>query len=72
MTAPRPPYREITPLQLVAAAHEVIGRHPGATLAKNQVGNLSIIVDETYVGFVNLNTGEVAWIDEMFDDEPGE
>jgi hypothetical protein len=51
--------------QLAAAVALLIRRVPGCTLAKNQVGNLSVLLDGEYVGFVDLRTGDV----ELFDDE---
>lgn len=53
----------MTPAQLLAGATEVARRWPGAELVKNQVGNLSVVVDGVYVGYLDLRDGEVgdAW-----------
>lgn len=49
----------MTPAQLLAGAREVAERWPGASLVKNDVGNLAIVVDGEYAGYLDLRTGEV-------------
>lgn len=50
----------MTPAQLLAGAREIAERFPGAELVKNQVGNLAVMVDGEYAGYLDLRTGEVA------------
>ena len=49
----------MTPQELLSAAHTVLARWPEAELVKNGVGNLSILDDGAYVGWINLRDGEV-------------
>jgi hypothetical protein len=50
----------MTTQQFLAAAQEVAERMPGAELAKNPVGNLTILdSDGDYVGWIDLRYGEV-------------
>ena len=49
----------LTPARLLAAARLVIERAPDAELEKNRVGNLSIMRDGEWSGWINLRTGEV-------------
>lgn len=49
----------MSPEQLLSAAVELGERFPGCELVKNKVGNLAILVDGTYVGWIDLVTGEV-------------
>jgi len=53
------PLPNMTPAQLLAAAQAVAGRAPDAELAKNQVGNLSIMRGGEMIGWVDLRYGEV-------------
>lgn len=51
-------------MQLTMAAAEVFSAfRDRARLVKNDVGNLSIMVDGEYVGYVDLRFGEVRWND---------
>ena len=61
------PLPDMTPAQLLAAAQAVAERAPDARLAKNQVGNLSIMRGGEYVGWVDLRYGEV----HFGEDDPG-
>lgn len=45
-------------VDLLAALAEVTGRHPGARLMRNRVGNLSVLVADQTAGFLDLTTGE--------------
>jgi len=47
----------LTPALLAEAARQVSERHPDARLIKNQVGNLSILVDGEYLGYIDLFDG---------------
>lgn len=49
--------------QLSIRMAELSERFPGATVVRSQVGNLSIIADDRYVGWIDVLTGEV----EIFD-----
>jgi hypothetical protein len=49
----------MTPAQLLAGAREVAKRAPGAVLVKNQVGNLAIVRDGEYIGYLDLRYGTV-------------
>jgi hypothetical protein len=49
----------LTTNQLLNAAREVARLFPDAYLVKNSVGNLAIMVDSEYRGYVDLTTGEV-------------
>lgn len=49
----------MTAAQLLAAAEELHRRYPEAELVKNSVGNLAILVDGTYVGYLDLARGEI-------------
>ncbi len=56
----------MTPAQLLAIARELVDSlPPNARLEKNMVGNLAIVVNDEYVGFVNLRYAEVP----LFSDE---
>jgi hypothetical protein len=50
----------LTTKQLVTMALEVAKRFPDCNLQKNSVGNLAIIRDEKYIGFIDLRNGEVS------------
>lgn len=50
---------DLTPALLLQAAQEIVRRRPQSTLVKNDVGNLAVIDDGEYVGFIDLRTGEV-------------
>lgn len=45
--------------ELVAMADRAARFWPGAQVVKNQVGNLTVLVDGEMVGWLNLGTGEV-------------
>jgi hypothetical protein len=47
------------PDQFLAAAQAVASRFPDCELVKNQVGNLSILLDGEQIGWVDLRYGEV-------------
>lgn len=49
----------ITGDDLVRMGAEVTAACPEHTLVKNAVGNLAIMVDGDYVGWLDLNSGEV-------------
>lgn len=49
----------ITPRQLLLAAADAHVLWPDAELVKNGMGGLSACVDGVYVGFIDLDTGEV-------------
>jgi hypothetical protein len=53
------PLPDMTPAQLLAGATEVFERVPDAVLVKNQVGNLAIVQDGTYTGYLDLRYGTV-------------
>lgn len=55
----------MTPEQFLAAAQRVAADLPDVELVKNQVGNLTIMAGDDYLGFVDLRYGTV----ELFDDE---
>ena len=54
-----PEYTGTTPEQLVAMADEVMRRWPTGFLVRNQVGNLSVLVDGAYVGYLDFGNGTV-------------
>jgi hypothetical protein len=49
----------MTPAQLLAGAQAVAGRWPDAELIRNEVGNLAIVRDGEFLGYLDLRTGEV-------------
>lgn len=51
--------RDLTPQELLTAAQQLVAEIPNATLVKNEVGNLAIIDEGAYLGWVDLRTGEV-------------
>jgi hypothetical protein len=56
----------MTPQQILAAAQKLVDRlPPDAQIERNEVCNLSIVADGTYVGFWDLLDGEVV----LFEDE---
>lgn len=56
---------DLEPHELLEAAQEVASRLPSAALVKNEVGNLTIVTnDSTYAGYIDLRTGEVTIFDE--------
>ena len=61
------PLPNMTPAQLLTGATAVAERFPAAELIKNAVGNLVIMVDDVYIGYLNLRTGEPVF----FDDDAG-
>lgn len=52
----------MTPAQLLAGAREIADRLPDAVLAKNKVGNLTIVQDGEFTGWLNLRDGTVTWL----------
>lgn len=53
--------RGITPTVLADAMEQLISQAgDDARLVKNRVGNLSVIREGAYVGFVDLGSGEVS------------
>lgn len=64
------PLRNMKPWELLAAAQHLAAQFPTADLVKNEVGNLAIVVDGDYLGYVDLRTG---WLDlNPGDEAPGE
>jgi hypothetical protein len=55
------PLPDMTPAQLLAGAREVAERAPDAVLVKNQVGNLAIVRDGEYLGYLDLRYGVAEW-----------
>lgn len=51
--------RDLTSQELLAAAQRLVDEMPNAALVKNEVGNLAIVNEGTYVGWVDLRTAEV-------------
>lgn len=51
------------PADLIRAGREILRRYPEARLMKNRVGNISIMVEGEYVGYVELYNGLVTWIE---------
>lgn len=52
----------VTAVQLTMASSEVFAVfRDRARLVKNSVGNLSVVVDGEYVGYLDLSTAEVCW-----------
>ena len=49
----------MTPAQLLAGVAEVAERWPDAGLVRNSVGNLMIVSEDKFVGYLDLLTGEV-------------
>lgn len=45
--------------EFVRMAHRVMEKRPNATLVKNKVGNLAILDDDEFVGYLDLLDGEV-------------
>lgn len=52
----------MSPDDLRVACELVQLRDPDAELVKNQVGNLAVISNGEYVGFIDLRTGETWWV----------
>ncbi len=53
----------MTPAQLLAIATDLAARLPANTqLVRSQVGNLSIVVDGEYIGYVELKLGKIVFI----------
>lgn len=59
----------VTCRQLREMADEVAEQYPDATLVKNPVGNLSVVQDGVYLGWLDLHSGGVEWLE---DDDPDE
>jgi hypothetical protein len=55
--------------ELVQLAGETFERFPNAELVKNAVGNLAVVVDETYVGYLDLVDGTLHVFEELFEEE---
>lgn len=55
----------MTPRDLIEAANKAAARWPFATLVKNGMGNLSAVVNGEYVGFIDLQTGDVVGVDDV-------
>lgn len=55
----RPRREGCAPADLLAAVQLVHDRHPLARLVRNRVGNLSVMVNDEPVAFVDLTFGEV-------------
>lgn len=53
------PLRNMKPWELLAAAQQIATQFPSADLVKNEVGNLAIMVDGAYRGYLDLRDG---WI----------
>jgi hypothetical protein len=49
----------VKPRDLARAAGALALRFPDAELVRNSVGNLTVLLDDEYIGWVNLRTGEV-------------
>jgi hypothetical protein len=49
----------MTPGQLLAGAQQIAEQFPAAELVKNEVGNLAIVEDGSYAGYLDLRTGQV-------------
>jgi len=47
----------MTPAQLLEGAQALMDRFPTAELVKNQVGNLAVMVEGEYVGYLDLRYG---------------
>lgn len=58
----------IDPQDLIRALQAVQDLLPGARLHKNQVGNLAIIHNGEYVGFLDLATSQTEIFDTDFED----
>jgi hypothetical protein len=67
---------EMTTAEFLAAAQSVAGQFPDAVLVKNPVGNLTVLVNDEYVAWVDLRWGELhlvssqhtdGWVDESGD-----
>lgn len=50
---------DMEPWQFLRAARTVMEDFPNCRLVKNQVGNLAIVVDDEFVGYVDLRDGTV-------------
>lgn len=50
----------MTARQLLQVASEVLRRYPLATIERNAVGNLAVVDQGDYVGWINVRTGEFA------------
>jgi hypothetical protein len=58
------PLPDMTPAQLLHAAAIINGRVPNAVLVKNQVGNLVIVQEGAYIGWLDLRYGAVTWFED--------
>lgn len=57
--------------QLREMADTVADRYPDAVLMKNPVGNLSVVQGGAYLGWLDLHSGGVEWLEDD-DTETGE
>lgn len=48
----------MTPQQLLAGAQQIADRFPDSSLERNQVGNLVVVIDDEYAGWLDLTDGE--------------
>lgn len=54
----------MTPAEFRHAALIVVDRVPAnAQIVRNQVGNLSIVIDDEYAGWIDVVTGQVTLFD---------
>ena len=51
------PLPNMTPAQLLSGAQAIADRAPDAELIKNDVGNLTIVRDGEYIGWLDLRYG---------------
>lgn len=58
----------MTPTELLVSARRLAGMEAAGTvqLTRNQVGNLAIVFDGSYAGYLDLATGEI----ELTEDGP--
>lgn len=54
----------ITPRILLLMTEEVVNRAPDSTLARNAMGNLSVMRDGSMIAWMDFGDGEVHWVDE--------
>ena len=53
-------------VDMLAAVQQAYDRYPSARLVRNRVGNLSLLVDDEYVGWLDLTFGQ---FNDLNDDE---
>lgn len=44
---------------MVAANIHFVGRSERPDIVKNEVGNVALVLDDVYIGYIDLHTGEV-------------